>query len=132
MTKECPVTDLQVTGTEDEYSVLITWVSEAPKFKIELKSGKRSLASAFISATSSPLTITIEGTYTFSVTPYEEAEIHPIGDTQTIEITLPFVQPDGLDELYSTPERTIKVINGQQIILQKNNQRYTILGNEQH
>ena len=131
LTKEYPVTDLQVTGTEDEYSVLITWVSEAPKFKIEVKSGKKSIASAFISATSSPLTIA-EGTYTFSVTPYEEAEIHPIGETQTIEITLPYLQPDGLGELYSTPKQVIKVINGQQIILQKNNHQYNILGNEQH
>ncbi len=131
LTKECPVTDLQVTGTEDEFSVVITWVSEAPKFKIEVKSGKKSIASAFISATNSPLTIA-EGTYTFSVTPYEEAEVYPIGDTQSIEITLPFVQPDGLEELYSTPKQTIKVINGQQIILQNNNHRYTILGNEQH
>lgn len=129
--KECAIEDLQVEPTEDEFAVTIRWVSEAPKYNIELKKGKKIIASNFITSPSCPLTAE-EGTYTFSVTPYEEAEKYAIGETQTIEITLPYVQPDGLEELYSTPRQAIKVINGQEIIVQKNNHQYNILGNEQH
>lgn len=128
LSKTCPITNLQYTG--EEYSVVISWVSEAPKFLIEAKKGSKKLASNFITANSITFTEK-KGTYTFFVTPYDESELYPIGETLSLEIKLPCDKPDALNHLHSTRQQTIKVINGQQIILKTNNHNYNLLGNEQ-
>lgn len=126
--KSCPITNLQCAG--EDLSVVISWESEAPKFRIAMTKGKKSIAAGIITTTSTPFQSS-KGTYTFSVTPLEEQEIHAIGETQTMEITLPFEEPSDLFNLYKTPA-PLKQLEGQQIIINKKEKKYSILGNEQH
>lgn len=123
--KPCPITNLQYTG--EDFSVVITWVSEAPKFSIAVTKGKKSIAKAVIDTTITPFQAD-KGTYTFSVTPLDESENHEIGETQTMEITLPFQGTD-LFNLYKT-SAPLKHLEGQQIIINHKEKKYTILGNE--
>lgn len=128
LSKIYPITNLQCTG--ENFSVVITWESEAPKFRIEVTKGKKSIATGITNTTSTPLTYNVKGTYTFSVTPLDESEIHAIGETQTMDITLPF-QGSDLFNLYKTPA-PLKQLEGQQIIINQKEKKYSILGNEQH
>lgn len=130
LSKVCPVTNLQCTGKD--FSVVITWESEAPKFRIAVTKGKKSIASGITNTTSTPLTYNVKGTYTFSVTPLDESETYTIGETQTMEITLPFQGSDLFNLHKTNTPQVFKHLEGQQIIINQKEKKYTILGNEQH
>lgn len=123
--KTCPITNLKCTGSD--LSVTFTWESEAPKFLIEMKKGKKSIAKSVIDTPEVPFT-SDKGTYTFFVTPLDESEKYTIGNTQTMGITLPFEGSDLLNLRSARVPRISKYIKGQQVIIHNEDKRYTILG----
>ncbi len=129
LSKVCPITNLQCTG--ENLSVVFSWESEAPKFKIEMVKGKKTIATGIINTPSTPFKSS-KGTYTFSVTPLDESEKYPIGETQTMEVTLPFKGTDLFNLRENHSLQTFKQLEGQQVIIYIKDKKYTILGNEQH
>ena len=123
--KRCPITNLQCTG--ENLSAAISWESEAPKFRIELKKGKKTIANSFISDQSCSFTVD-KGTYTFTVTPYDLSEKFNIGNSETLEIQLPFKSDDIHNLFLRRP--VLKHLEGQQVIVNINDKKYTVLGNE--
>lgn len=127
LSKACPITNLQCNG--EGLSVIISWESEAPKFKIEMFKGKKTIATGIINTPSTPFQSS-KGTYTFSVTPMDESEKYPIGDTQKMDITLPF-EGAGLFNLRENhSQQTFKQLEEEQVIIYIKDKKYTILGNE--
>lgn len=127
LSKTYPITNLQCNG--EGLSVIISWESEAPKFKVEMFKGKKSIATGVINTPSTPFQSS-KGTYTFSVTPLDDSEKYAIGDTQTMEITLP-LQGSDLFNLRENPSQQIfKQLEEEQVIIYIKDKKYTILGNE--